>query len=99
MRAMLIAVRTTVVGRRAPLDLRLFAPTAEASGDALLESRRAYFDGNWLDVPVYNRDRLPAGEQIVGPAIIEQVDTTTVIDPGAVARVDALGNLVIATSA
>jgi N-methylhydantoinase A len=95
MRAMLIAVRTTVVGRRAPLDLRVFAPTAEASGDALLATRRAYFDGSWLDVPVYNRERLPAGERIAGPAIIEQLDTTTVIDPGAVARVDTLGNLLI----
>ena len=97
MRAMLIAVRTTVVGRRAPLDLQLFAPTAEANGDALIGTRRAYFDGNWMEVPVYNRDRLPSGEQIAGPAIIEQVDTTTVIDPGAVARVDTLGNLVITT--
>jgi N-methylhydantoinase A len=95
MRAMLINVRTTVTGRRPPLDLRRLAPPAQATGDPLIETRRVYFDGRWLDTAVYDRERLPVGFRIAGPAIVEQLDATTVIDSGAEARVDEMGNLVI----
>jgi N-methylhydantoinase A len=54
-----------------------------------------WFDGGWQDTPIYRREHLPAGATLVGPAIVEQLDTTTVIEPGDRARVDALGNLEI----
>jgi N-methylhydantoinase A len=38
---------------------------------------------------------LPVGAEIAGPAILEQPDATTVIDPGLVARVDHLGNVIL----
>jgi N-methylhydantoinase A len=44
---------------------------------------------------VYERSRLPAGEPIAGPAIVEQADTTTVVPPGWAAVGDPAGNLVI----
>ena len=47
------------------------------------------------DTPVYRRDALPAGARIAGPAIVEQLDATTVVPPGAGAEVDRFLNLVI----
>ena len=43
--------------------------------------------------PVYDRDRLPADGRITGPAIIEQMDTTTVVPPKARLRQDRQGYL------
>ena len=45
------------------------------------------------DTPVFDRSRLQAGAEFVGPAIVEQLDATTVVHPGDRARVDAHANL------
>ena len=57
--------------------------------------RRVWFEGNGLDTPVYERDDLPCGFAFQGPAIIEQVDATTVVPPGASAEVDRYLNIII----
>jgi N-methylhydantoinase A len=95
MRAMLANLRTTVVGRRPDVDLSLFAPKGGNMTSARVGERQVYFDGRWHRTPVYQREQFPAGAEITGPAIVQQLDSTTVIDPGARARVDALSNLVI----
>jgi N-methylhydantoinase A len=48
-----------------------------------------------LDTQRYSRAGLKAGNRIAGPAIVDQMDTTTLIPPGFSARVDRCGNLVI----
>jgi N-methylhydantoinase A len=53
-----------------------------------------YF-GERRPCPLYDRARLEAGMQIVGPAIIEQLDSTTLVFPGQRAEVQEYGNLVI----
>jgi len=50
-----------------------------------------------LSVPLFVRDRLPVDQVINGPTIIVQKDTTIVIPPGANARSEAVGNLIIKT--
>jgi N-methylhydantoinase A len=45
---------------------------------------------------VYDRLLLPVGAEIAGPAILEQPDATIVVDPGLAARVDRLGNVIMA---
>lgn len=71
--------------------------SATVRGDvrqALLERRRAWFaETGFTATPVYDRDRLPAACRIVGPAIIEQMDTTTVVPPRAVVKADRHGYL------
>jgi N-methylhydantoinase A len=59
--------------------------------------RRVYFAGagGWRDCPTYDRERLPAGAVLPGPAIVEQLDATAVILPGQRARVDRVGNVVV----
>ena len=55
-----------------------------------------YFrSGGWVDTPVYVRDRLLSGNEIAGPALIEEHASTTVVQPGDRLRVDELGNLQI----
>lgn len=75
-----------------------------APGNSLAEARKetrpAYFEesGGFVDTPVYERARLPTEIQILGPAIVEQVDTTTVVYPEQSGRVDSGGNLLITIS-
>jgi len=54
-----------------------------------------WFDGGFRETAVWSRLALPAGAAIVGPAILEQGDATTVIEPGHTGRVDALGNVIV----
>ncbi len=67
---------------------------ADPSG-ARLRHTQTYFDGTFLNTAVYDRERLRAGNQIVGPAIVVQPDTTTVIHPGHVGEVDEYLSLLI----
>ena len=54
-----------------------------------------WFEGEAQDTAIYRRLDLPVGATIDGPAILEQPDATTVVEPGFVASVDELGNVII----
>src|SRR5437763_1096237 len=66
-------------------------------------TRRVYFEGgagsDWAECPVWRREALLAGNEIAGPAIIEEVSATTVLYPGDHARVDAIGSLIVEVGA
>lgn len=97
-RANLVNLNTSVTGVRPRVDLsRLIDPAGRAASiaGALKERRPVWFDGAWLDTPVYDRERLPLEAAIEGPAILEQLDATTVLGPGDFARGDADGNIVV----
>ena len=66
-----------------------------SSQDALKGQREVLFESGHLQSRVYERHFLKPGYQIDGPAIIEQVDSTTVLSPNESARVDIHGNLII----
>jgi N-methylhydantoinase A len=59
--------------------------------------RRVYFReyGDFTDCPVYDRARLMRGSQIKGPAVINQLDTTTIILPDQTAEIDEIGCLLL----
>jgi N-methylhydantoinase A len=86
-----------VIGRRPTVSLNGLAATPANGSTKEAESgrRRAWFDGAWHDTPVYQRERLAVGVRFDGPAIVEQFDSTTVIEPGDKVEVDSLGNLII----
>ena len=67
-----------------------FAPSG--GGDPVIERRPVWF-GEWCETPVIDRERLPAGWRIEGPAIIEEAGGTTVAPPGWTMKVDASGAL------
>lgn len=97
-RANLVNLNTSVIGVRDEVDLTtLIDPTgrAKALEKARTEIRPVWYEGTWHDTPVYNREKLPLDAIIEGPAILEQLDATTVIEPGDRASSDADGNIVI----
>ncbi len=64
---------------------------------ALIDKRRVYKPeiGDYVESPVYDRDKLKAGNVVPGPAIVEQMDSTTLILPGQIGQIDTHLNLVI----
>lgn len=96
-RPVLVNLHTAVIGQRRAVSLRAIArSTPRASLDRARRTMRAvWFDGGWIDTPVYVRDLLPEDARFDGPAIVEQLDCTTVIEPGHRAEVDAIGNLIL----
>ncbi len=101
-RAKLVNVNASIIGERPPLDLsRLIDAEHRAADLAGAETGRrpVYFDGAWIETPVYWRDRLPAEFQIDGPAIVEQMDATILIEPGDRAESDGQGNILVTVGA
>jgi N-methylhydantoinase A len=93
MRALVMSLRTAVIGRRRPIALEGLGGVVTAGGPTAI--RPVWFQQRWHDTPVYRREHLTPGATLTGPAIVEQLDATTVIEPGDRVRVDALGNLEI----
>jgi len=96
-RAVLVNLHTAVIGLRKRFDLAVLGRGERAAtlAGARNGERQAWFDGGFRATPVYQREKLPADARFEGPAIIEQLDCTTVIEPGNKVRVDALGNLLV----
>jgi N-methylhydantoinase A len=57
--------------------------------------RPVYFSGRWIDTPVYERETLGAGCVLTGPAVIEQMDATTLLWPGQKAEVNRWGQILL----
>ena len=96
-RANLVNVNTSVIGRRPEIDLSLLIDAAGRKAsftEAQTNTRKVWFDG-WHETPIYWRDFLPPDAVIEGPAIIEQMDTTILIEPGDRATQDHDGNIII----
>ena len=91
----IVSYRVRGIGRLPPVELPKFEPVGTPLADAQRRARRVRFDGETLDCPVYQRERLDVGSSIAGPAILDQLDCTTVICPGQLARVDEWKNLVV----
>jgi N-methylhydantoinase A len=64
-----------------------------------LADTRFYFDGEHHDGVIYDRNKLHTGLTVPGPAIVSEMDSTTVVLPGYEAAVDAVGNLLLNKSA
>jgi N-methylhydantoinase A len=91
MRAILANVRTTVLGVRPKFKMDVSAPISTDRQQA----RTVWFDGKSWETPVIRRENLPVGSKVSGPAIIEQMDATTVLEPHTTLCVDVNGNLII----
>ena len=94
---MLVNLHTAVIGVRPEISLATLAATERAPTLKAAQSaeRRVWFNDGWHQTPIYARDRLPRDAAFSGPAILEQLDCTTVVEPGDKVRQDKLGNLLI----
>jgi N-methylhydantoinase A len=93
----MVTFRAEATGIVRKADLR---PTADAGPDpraAEFGQRDVWLSeaSGFVSCPLYDRDRLAAGNRIEGPAVVEQMDATTLIPPGATASVDPYLNLMI----
>lgn len=82
-------------GGRAGAELREAPRDGQAPSQARKPSRPAYFDGGFVETPVYEHGRLGRGMRLEGPAIVESPFTTIVLPPGSRAELDRYLNLVI----
>jgi N-methylhydantoinase A len=95
-RAEIVSLRVTVTGEmKKPSQEKIRRGTTAPPKSAAAGSRMAFFHGKFRDAPTYRRAALLAGNRIIGPALIEEHASTTVLMPGDRMTVDAYGNLVI----
>lgn len=89
-------LRVAAIGRRKKFDLSLLAPPKDGSVEAAKRTtRKVWLDGAWHEAGIYRRLELPFGAVVPGPAILEQSDTTILIEADLVGEVDAFGNLIV----
>ena len=101
-KAVLVNLVTSVIGRRRAFPIASLIDAAGRAArlqDAVIGERQLFAAGRWQAAQVFDRVKLPTGARLTGPAIMQQIDATTVVEPGAVATVDAVGNLRIAVGA
>lgn len=81
----------------APVGELVADDTSGDAADATIDRRQVHFgeSGGWAESTVYDRARLFAGAEFNGPAIVQEVDSTTLVPPGAHVRVDNYRNLII----
>ncbi|MFN3938075.1 MAG: hydantoinase/oxoprolinase family protein [Gemmobacter sp.] len=87
----ILNLRTAVIGHRPKLDLSTLAP--DGAGTVTPRTTRKVHVGAWHDAAIHDRLSLPVGARIAGPAVLEQPDTTILVEPGLIAEVDAFGNI------
>ncbi len=91
-----VNVRMRVVG---PSGTSYHTPSEgeqrEEARAAQVDTMAMYVDGHWRQAPVYDRQRLHAGNRVAGPALITEYSATTVVPADFVARVDRQHNLVL----
>ncbi|RVT85390.1 hydantoinase/oxoprolinase family protein [Rhodobacteraceae bacterium CCMM004] len=92
----LVGLRAVVQGaRRDFIDTEGAAGGKSTMAARIDKSHRIYAGGQWHNAPIYDRGKLAPGNEIAGPAVVTEMDSTTLILPDHVAEVDRVGNLLI----
>jgi N-methylhydantoinase A len=89
--------RLTAIGAIARPPLRRISSNGHNLGQASKGSRPVFFAevGKYTDAEIYDRYRLVPGQRLLGPAVVEEMDSHTVLHPDFQADVDPFGNLLI----
>jgi N-methylhydantoinase A len=90
----IVTVRVDAQGTFSAPPLQELPPGGDAA-DAIVAHHPMHLRDGTIECPVYDRSRIGAGAQIAGPAIVAQLDATTLILCGQTADVDRVGNLLI----
>ena len=86
----IVSVRLTAIGMIPPLVVR--DKPARPDADAVKSRRQLWFDGNGaVDTPIYDRRRMPLGLEVVGPAVIESLESTILVPPRWKANINEYG--------
>jgi N-methylhydantoinase A len=76
-------------------DLNEVSAVATDPEDAIIHQTKFYFEQEWHDAQIFDREKLGVDTVVNGPAIVSEMDSTTLILPGHAATVDKIGNLLI----
>ncbi|MDX1555566.1 MAG: hydantoinase/oxoprolinase family protein [Xanthomonadales bacterium] len=91
----LVMIRAIVRARARAFKQESIGKEGASLDDARVHDTRFYHEGEWHDAVIYNRTFLQEGQVVPGPAIVVEMDATTLILPQHQARVDDIGNLLI----
>lgn len=94
-RTEIVNLRVVAVGKMTEPQLPQGELTAVNASAAVIDSHQVYFAGEWQATSIYDRVKLQPGNEIQGPAIVTEFDSTTVILPGYSGKVDRFFNLLI----
>ena len=90
-----LMIRAVAKAKAKSIAERQIGQTGMSLEECKIIESRFYYEGDWYDANIYDRNKLNIGLEVAGPAIVGEMDSTTVILPGFVATVDAIGNLLI----
>ncbi len=91
----IVTLRAVALGRGASLKLAEADIDSPSPKHALTDEHQVYFDGKFLATPIYDRTKLRPGNRMASPAIITEMDATTVVLPGFTGEVDRYFNILI----
>jgi N-methylhydantoinase A len=91
----IVNLRAVALGKSASLTLPEGDFDGVSSKHALSDEHTIYFDGKFLSTPIYDRSKLRPGNRMPGPAIVTEMDSTTVILPNFTGEVDRYFNVLI----
>ena len=91
----ILMIRALAKAHSKAIAQRSAGQTGASLEDCRVHDSRFYYDGQWHDIFIYDRSKLHEGLVVPGPAIVGEMDSTTVILPGYEASVDQVGNLLI----
>lgn len=94
----IVTLRVDAVGMLPAVKMEELSARGTAAG-AIIGSQRIAFAGGAADVPVYDRDKLGAGAVIDGPAVVTQLDATSLLLPGQIAEVHRFGSIIVREAA
>ncbi len=92
----IVMIRAIVTAKSSlTADLKEVSDKKTDLNDARLHDTKFYFEQGWHDVVIYDRGKLGVGTVVPGPAIVVEMDSTTLVLPDYAATVDEVGNLLI----
>ncbi|REJ07126.1 hydantoinase/oxoprolinase family protein [Halobacillus trueperi] len=92
----LVNIRAIAIGKVVSPSIPMVEEgEVDASGAIIDHEHKAFFNGEFKSTPIYERNLLKPNNKIIGPAIISQKDTTTLVLPGFTAAIDKNLNILI----
>ncbi len=91
----ILMIRAVAKAKAKAIAERKIGQTGMSLEECKIINSRFYYEGDWYDTTIYDRNKLSTGLEVPGPAIVGEMDSTTVVLPGYVATVDKVGNLLI----
>ncbi|MEM9529830.1 MAG: hydantoinase/oxoprolinase family protein [Pseudomonadota bacterium] len=90
-----VNLRAVVQGKATEVKAMSLEDGGTDPSGAVIGSENIYVDGQWQEASIYDRSKLKANNEVAGPAIIMEMDSTTLVLPGHTGRVDNVGMILI----